>query len=544
MHLISPLAAGVRGCESGTVGIFRRGTGTRATYYTSFEGDGSTTPVADIALDSNGRLEAYVNEVVDVVCKNSAGSTIISFTDGVSASCVEYIGPSFTGTDYVGGATGINKPITVKAALDLWATSSGSTDFEVGASDTPLEDAVSATSGIFYNVATYGAVGDGVANDRAAINSAISAASADGGGTVFFPPGTYLYGSSLSLTGTNVSLKGAGATVTRVRASAATAVFTLENLVEDLTFDSSINLTDRLVGTRNGLRMVRCVLGDTSFSKTHLARSATSPSWEASLCTFIVSGTADNAISQEGGTVTLDDCTFLFDNALSTTWTGSFVDMNTAGGNQIRAANCRFELENATGPSVIIAANMAASSAFVGLSGCAVYSGNSPATTILDLSNSTTPNVSDGGVAIAGWNSTPENLTLYNITTVTLTTSRPTWWATRSARRRQYADDTAAVTIDPVNYANIVIERTTNGNQTVTFADAPYGCELTLLYHNNHGAGGGTITFDTTRVDMSAASNQFTVGANSYRVFHFRSELINATMRWVELGAAAADEPE
>ncbi len=42
-----------------------------------------------------------------------------------------------------------------------------------------------------YNVLTYGAVGDGATNDLAAINAAMAAASAAGGGVVYFPEGTY-----------------------------------------------------------------------------------------------------------------------------------------------------------------------------------------------------------------------------------------------------------------------------------------------------------------------------------------------------------------
>ena len=44
----------------------------------------------------------------------------------------------------------------------------------------------------FYNIRTYGAKGDGVTLDTAAINKAIDAAAKQGGGTVFFPSGTYL----------------------------------------------------------------------------------------------------------------------------------------------------------------------------------------------------------------------------------------------------------------------------------------------------------------------------------------------------------------
>ena len=46
-----------------------------------------------------------------------------------------------------------------------------------------------------YNVKSYGATGKGAASDTEAINRAIAAASAAGGGTVFFPAGTYVSGS-------------------------------------------------------------------------------------------------------------------------------------------------------------------------------------------------------------------------------------------------------------------------------------------------------------------------------------------------------------
>jgi polygalacturonase len=46
-----------------------------------------------------------------------------------------------------------------------------------------------------FDVKTYGARGDGKTPDRDAINKAIDAAAAAGGGTVFFPAGTYLTGS-------------------------------------------------------------------------------------------------------------------------------------------------------------------------------------------------------------------------------------------------------------------------------------------------------------------------------------------------------------
>lgn len=47
----------------------------------------------------------------------------------------------------------------------------------------------------YFNVRSYGAVGDGKNLDSAAINKAIEAAATGGGGTVFVPAGTYLCGS-------------------------------------------------------------------------------------------------------------------------------------------------------------------------------------------------------------------------------------------------------------------------------------------------------------------------------------------------------------
>ncbi|MHB1922519.1 MAG: glycosyl hydrolase family 28-related protein, partial [Chitinophagaceae bacterium] len=46
-----------------------------------------------------------------------------------------------------------------------------------------------------FNVRDYGAKGNGKSNDAPSINRAIDAAAASGGGTVYFPAGTYLSGS-------------------------------------------------------------------------------------------------------------------------------------------------------------------------------------------------------------------------------------------------------------------------------------------------------------------------------------------------------------
>ena len=62
----------------------------------------------------------------------------------------------------------------------------------------------------YHNVQKYGAVGDGATDDAAAIQSAINAAQSAGGGVVFLPAGSYAVSRTLSITASNVGMRGVG----------------------------------------------------------------------------------------------------------------------------------------------------------------------------------------------------------------------------------------------------------------------------------------------------------------------------------------------
>jgi hypothetical protein len=71
------------------------------------------------------------------------------------------------------------------------------------------------------SIRDFGAVGDGVTDDSAAINTAIETVSAAGGGVVYMPAGTYLCDDEQILLLSNVHLKGAGEGITTILRSAA-----------------------------------------------------------------------------------------------------------------------------------------------------------------------------------------------------------------------------------------------------------------------------------------------------------------------------------
>lgn len=115
-----------------------------------------------------------------------------------------------------------------------------------------------------FNVQTYGAVGDGTTDDLAAINLALAAAVAAGGGAVYFPLGTYAVSNTVVLAGNYLHLFGDGeGSVIKARGGAnqENVIFALSRTgltFSDLVIDA--NHTGRTVITtrRNGVILTTC----------------------------------------------------------------------------------------------------------------------------------------------------------------------------------------------------------------------------------------------------------------------------------------------
>lgn len=212
--LVQFLASGVNGAESGTATFLLRGTVSSAAAFLYSDFEQTAQPGTNvIVLDANGAAEVYTSAYVDCVIRNSAGTTLRTVTLGNSAPVVEVESTSFTGTDYDGApANTIGEPITLKAILDKWILSAGAPDWQilVDGVATDLDSAIASFgTTTFVNVKSpaYGAMGDGVTDDTTAIQNALAAAD---GTIVFFPAGTYIVSSSISLLDANFHLMGCG----------------------------------------------------------------------------------------------------------------------------------------------------------------------------------------------------------------------------------------------------------------------------------------------------------------------------------------------
>lgn len=275
--LVVPLASGVVGAASGTAEFYARDTSTTPSVYSDSD---AQTAVTTHALDSNGGIVRYVNQSVDVIVKNSSGSTVREFTWEVNAASVEVTNDSFTGTDPVTAATTAGGRTTLDSILTLVATSFGTTNFNLlKAGDSTavlLKDAFTGLESFYYNVkaAPYEAAGNGTTDDTTAIQDAIDDAAAAGGGVVLFPEGTYrIETSALSITDRRVSLLGVGARASVIKQftsnTACVAVADASaplggQFIQNLGFehDSSSN-TGALTftSTSGGVRVTNCRVG-------------------------------------------------------------------------------------------------------------------------------------------------------------------------------------------------------------------------------------------------------------------------------------------
>ena len=167
----------------GKLYTYASGTTTPQTTYTS--ATGVTANTNPIILDSRGEASVWMAASLYSMTLYTPTNTLIWTADGLN-------GPD-------------------QATLAVLAASGGSAliGYSPGGTGT-VTTTVQAKLRQMVSVKDYGAAGDGTTDDTLAIQNTISAVGAAGGGTVFFPTGTYKTTSKLTINSDAVYLKGAG----------------------------------------------------------------------------------------------------------------------------------------------------------------------------------------------------------------------------------------------------------------------------------------------------------------------------------------------
>jgi hypothetical protein len=302
--IVAPLVSGISTAASGSVEFYRQGTSTAASVYSDAEGE---TAVTTHALDARGAIVRYVEDRVDVVVRNSSGATVTTFTWGTDARDARLENAGFTGPNASGQTVAGGRTTVHEALSDIFA-SLGATDGNVlvNGVSTALSTALSGSAGLVYNVkSAYGALGDGVTNDAARIQNAINAADAAGGGIIYFPHGTYLINSAITIansTGKFFFLGEAASGTKLKQGTSGIAMLTLgnsnEQVLMNLTFTATAANTGTLVTVGSSARATFVSCSFEPLNGTTLAMAASGTS-RANLigCTIAQAGSSSRMLS-------------------------------------------------------------------------------------------------------------------------------------------------------------------------------------------------------------------------------------------------------
>lgn len=542
MQLIGPLCGGIVGAANGTVDLFRRGTTARVTYYADFEGTSAVSPSAAVPLDANGGLVAFVNELVLCVVKDSGGNIVRTFVAGDSAAAVEVISDSFTGADYVTTASGVSKPTTLQSVLDLWNNSAGASDFQVlfGGGATALSAAFAAVGGFYFNVksSTYGAVGDGLTDDSAAIAAALNACVLAGGGVVFFPAGTYRITGSITGATAGVTLLGTGH----------------ESVIKNDT-PASATITSSFRGRIEGLRF-----------ECGQANAASTIVYDGDLvvrnCWFNESGLHTGLVFlMVAGMLTVRDCSVTLGQTGKLADTTAALSRASFIGNRITVSSAVYAttmlaLGNALGTLAIVLGNTFDLTAVVAGASTIVAFTDAPAASLRNkilVGNAVAavagPTVTFCSVAGAGaYSATYQSVVQFGnsvpdcVTTVQLLTSvavsHQGMLLSERVSNRQYTTFNGAFSVaaDPVRYAYVEVESSSVAVSAPVFGQPPsVGLDLVYVWYQNNAGPSGLVTMDAFVKGLA----NFTVNANSVSYYFFRSvERGASTRKWALVGSA------
>jgi hypothetical protein len=534
MQLIGPLAAGIAGAENGFVRIYRRGTSSFATYYTTFEADTAIVSTGNVALDPRGGIVAYVNELVDCVVVSSGGEPVVEFVAGESAPAVEVISQSFTGVNYEFGTSGASEPTTLQTILDLWYTSNGAIDWKIvfNGAATSIRTALASIAGIFVNVKdpTYDAKGDGTTDDASSIVAAMTAAAVSGG-IVWFPAGTYLCNSGMTVPD-NVSLMGAGPAASYIKFNGAAinglaysaASSKDPQMIRGLRLGHAQANTGLLVAVADVVKLVieDCYIGDAN-TKFGVDISVSNADVRILSTTIQVGDQFGYNIHHSSGVSTV-----LMVGGRIIPKSGAYNSsmILTVGPTTILGVD--FDCGVVTSGAVNCVDLAAADQANL-VAGCRF--GNTVGPTMVAINGGAADSVSEIGNQF-GTGVTPYG----SMGNATNATRRGSFLGSRAtAEEMQTTDGNPTVNADRYGLSKIKRGAGFAGATTLTFANPKGpGLRFTLIYDNPNGGGATGLVTPAGNTRGLAA---FTVNANVASLYDFVSVELNSTNYWVLVGS-------
>lgn len=308
ISLIQMLAAGVVDSAglpiaSGRARFYQPGTLTPVTVYADSAAAGAVTP--PLILTAGGTGIAYTQQPTRMIVKDATDTNTL-FDGNVNTTRAE--------SDYV-TSTAFNGGVETRlqTILDSVATSlGGSAGFWTykQASNGTERNLTSVIGDLGVSVKSFGAVGNGVADDTAAMQATITYVASLGGGTVYVPNGTYLISSALSITTKGLDIVGAGASSSTIRQTNATAngisvaipsgTSVISNRIAALTIDHAT--------TSTGAALVQSVVSSVHVYGCRLSNNTFRTGFKstAGAALTVVSGSYINANSADANSVGID----------------------------------------------------------------------------------------------------------------------------------------------------------------------------------------------------------------------------------------------
>jgi hypothetical protein len=210
----------------------------------------------------------------------------------------------------------------------------------------------------YFDVIDYGAAADGTTDDSTAIQNAINAASAAGGGIVYLPTGTYYLAYGLLVSSSNVGIRGAGVG-SLLKAGHQGHILNITNELSHLLFeDFAVDAVSQMPSGTSAI-MVFNGIRESRFANLHLSpyvAGATTRLWNAIYLSAYDRVTIENVqIFCSGAGITATN------NA--TGWSGDAADLFITGGCDLRghytAGSVGLHLGGGNGGVHVIGANFA-----------------------------------------------------------------------------------------------------------------------------------------------------------------------------------------